>query len=111
MTTTTKNLLAALILWLLIALCASTAHAQFNADSTTYTYKGVTYEVAIGSRGGKYIMVDGAKYYPSSGISTLTAPADATTIIYQGTTYPIMTGPKGGRYIMVADKKKYIKSI
>lgn len=111
MTTTTKNLLAAAIMWLLIALCASTAHAQFNSDSTSYTYKGQPYKVAIGSRGGKYIMVDGEKYYPSSGTSTLTAPADATTIIYQGTTYDIITGPKGGRYIMVGDKKKYIKTV
>ena len=111
MTTTTKNLLAAAIMWLLIALCASVANAQFNADSTTYTYKGASYEVAIGSRGGKYIMVDGEKYYPSSGTSTLSAPADAKTIVYNGVTYTILVGPKGGRYIMVGDKKKYIKTI
>ena len=55
--------------------------------------------------------MNNTQYYPSSGTSTLSAPADAKTIVYNGVTYTILVGPKGGRYIMVADKKKYIKTI
>jgi hypothetical protein len=72
-------------------------------SQTTYTYKGTTYKVEIGPKGGKYILTPTGKVYISSTVKPVVAGNTAT---YKGKQYPVQVGPKGGHYIIVESGTK-----
>lgn len=97
-------------LLLTILLCLTLGvKAQYNTDSTYYTYKNAQYEVQVGPKGGKYILIEGEKYYPSN--SKIYVLETQEFVEYQGTIYVINTGTKGGRYIWYNGKKRYLTLI
>lgn len=77
--------------------------AGFTHAQTTHVYKGKTYQVETGSKGGKYFVVDGVKHYLAAEITT-----NGNVATYKGKQYPIQTGPKGGRFIIVGNNKHYL---
>lgn len=104
-----KVIVTKLILTVGLLLFAAISNAQWSADSSNYTQSGVTYPVLTGERGGKYIVVDGVKKYPSKSAETLTVAKGSTTITYKNTVYPLIAGPKGGLYFVYNGYKKYVK--
>lgn len=75
-------------------------------SQTAVTYQGKSYAVQVGSKGGKYILLqDGTKHYIAQDSKVVVSGNTAT---YLGKSYPITTGSKGGRYFVVNGNKHYI---
>ena len=98
-----KALIAFSLLLVLSIFFLNNCHAQ-----TTTNFKGKTYTIQTGPKGGKFITLeDHTKHYIATDKGGIKVVGNEAT--YQGFKYPLQTGSRGGKYIIVNGNKLYIK--